>query len=196
MDARTSMLDVLPRTSEEIKLEIKDDLIQPPEQLPLIRENKYSSDTRKMILLIESNLSQKTTRKLNQHTSTYIVTSEENEKWIDTLPECDIYIVDIRTCLNFYLMNLQKLDNYLKIYYCKIGKINDKNIPILKLDFIRRHILKSDALSKEDLFDKLSSETYEGLVQGCFCIFCNCLCSRITCCDCMSYTFKSCYSFF
>tara|TARA_R100000773_G_scaffold43407_1_gene41848 strand:+ start:661 stop:1215 length:555 start_codon:yes stop_codon:yes gene_type:complete len=183
---------------EDVKIEIEDfDYKMKPEN-PEKERLLLSSDqdNRKMILLIESNLSAKTQRRLNAYCSTYVIQPDDNERWVESLPDVDILICDIRTSLNFYLMNLKKFDNYLKIYYEKIGKVREKNKALLKCDYIRKHILKSNATSKKDLFDKLSSRTHEGIVEGCCLIFGKCLCSKITCCDCLSYTFKSCHSFF
>tara|TARA_R100000773_G_C4171167_1_gene84792 strand:+ start:181 stop:738 length:558 start_codon:yes stop_codon:yes gene_type:complete len=184
---------------EDVKIEIEnyDYKIKPqePEEKQLLLSS--DQDGRKMILLIESTLSAKTQRKLNLYCSTYIIQPDENEKWLSVLPDVDIYICDIRTSLNWYLMNLQKFNNnFIKIYYEKIGKVREINKPILQVDYIRKHILKENPLSKQDLFDKLSSTTHEGIVEGWCLIFGKCLCSRITCCDCFSYSFKSCYSFF
>ncbi len=150
-----------------------------------------------MILLIESNLSGKTQRRLNAYNSTYIIQPDDNSRFIEKLPSVDIYIVDIRTCINWYMTNLKRFtdDKYVKIYYKKLGMVRDVNIPKLKLDYIRSYILKENAISKEDIFDKLTSNTFED-VEGCCLIFAKCLCSNITCANCIGYTTRCCWSFF
>jgi len=190
----------------DIKLDIEeyDYKIKPqePEEIQEKEQEKQrlllSSDqySKKMILLIESKLSAKTQRRLNAYNSTYFIQSDDNSRFIEKLPSVDIYICDINTCINWYFTNLKRFDNnYVKIYYMKLGKITEKDIPKLKVDFIRNYLLKENAISKEDIFDKLTSNTAPQ-VYGFFRILGNCLCSTITCGTCLGYTGKCCYSFF
>jgi len=179
---------------QEYDYKIKDAPESPEKERLLLSSDQYDKT---MILLIESNLSAKTQRRLNAYNSTYIIQQDDNSRFIEKLPSVDIYICDIRTCINWYMTNLKRFTpgKYVKIYYKKLGMVRDVNIPNLKVDYIRSYLLKENATSKKDIFDKLTSDTFSD-VEGFCLIFAKCLCSNITCASCMGYTSKCCWSFF
>ncbi len=181
--------------TEDIKLEIRE--IQPPKEPEKERLLLGSDqDNRKLVLLVESTLSAKTQRRLNQYCSTYNVQEDDKERWIHQCPDVDVYVVDVRTSLGWYTMNYKHFDDtFIKIYYQKIGILTEENVILLGVDYIRKHIIKNDATSKKDLFDKLSSITAPKTFGFCG-VICHCLFSKITMCDCCSYTGRCIYSFF
>ncbi len=180
---------------EDFDYKVKEAPEEPDETERLLLSSDQYEKT--MILLIESNLSAKTQRRLNAYNSTYIIQQDDNSRFIEKLPAVDIYICDIRTCVNWYMSNLKRFtpDKYVKIYYKKLGMVRDVNIPKLKLDYIRSYLLKENGTSKKDIFDKLTSDTFTD-VEGFCLIFAKCLCSNVTCGSCLSYTGRCCWSFF
>merc|ERR1712196_31675 len=148
-------MDAKIQENEKIEISIteKEEFTQEPEEIiPLLNE----SDGRKMVILIESTLSSDTLKKLNQHCSTYHVQSDDNEQFINFLPEVDIYIVHIKTCIDWYMMNRYLLEDFTIVYYAKIGLIKEIDIDSLRVHYVRNRLLRNFANSKKDLFDKLS----------------------------------------
>jgi len=146
----------------------------------------------KIILLTEGTLNSSENTIINKYLSSYYISEDDNSRYIDKLPDCEIYICDIRTCIQWYYLNLNKLNNFIKIYYRKLGLITKYNINRLHVDFVRKYLFPDnyEFEDKEDLVNRLSTES-EPYVRSCCGICCSCLMSRITCGQFCNYMCKA-----
>lgn len=146
-------------------------------------------DNKRLILLIENNLTTEENKILNECCNTYTVNMDDKEQFISELPNVDIYIVPIESMLDWYLLNLTDFKNDLCIYYRKVGYIKRCDIPKLDVDYVRKKLITATPKNKEDLFIRLSYNSPPH-VQSCCSYCCSCLFSKMTCGQCCSYFCK------
>jgi hypothetical protein len=152
-----------------------------------------SRDIDRICLITDRKISDKQIEILHKYYSVYEITQDDVKKPINKLPRCDMYIF---TLINnvmkpsdswgqlYYAKSYRwlKLNNYTITYYRTMELIQDHSK--LKYDYMIREWPNDGVVSKYDLAEQLMYNSIQYHIGGCgLCIAC--LCSRITCGDCM-----------
>jgi len=166
-------------------------MIAEDEEKLLDRPRLVRSPPDGVIMLIDKQLTEEEEKLLNEYCSTYILTQEDKNKWIDDLPKVDVIIVPLYSCtcmsrgrisaMEWYEFNFIKLYRYTIIYYRTTSNITKKNIPLLGASFIIKSF-PTEAKNKADLIDRLS-HTAKPYIGNCCSLICSCLFSKISCRD-------------
>jgi len=151
-----------------------------------------------MFLIIDKPLKGKEIKLLDEHCSTYEISSDDISSWLVDLPKTEIYIMNITQtefgsrshCMRWFEVNLPDiLEKKMPIvYYRQTQAIAKKN-----LDRMNCKVIKSfpiEAKDKDDLLKKLNHDAMPYVRSGCsFCF--SCCFNKITMGNCIKGLFGS-----
>ena len=144
------------------------------------------------LLLIDTELTKEQKILINEHFSTYTVSNNDYDLWLENLPKVDLYIIQIGQKvftrntrshgLLFYELNKPFFPNNIIVYYYRTRLfLSDSDVNSLESDYLIR-TFPQRANDKEDLIMRMS-HTALPKVDNCCSICCQCLIGKYTCCD-------------